>query len=159
MAHRAEWLQQVELCRLLDKWLPDDAFWTATDPVAPSPMSGAMRRRRGIKRGVPDILIWCRRTKPIAIEMKSPGGRCSASQRATRKALIAAGVEWFEARSAAAAMTAIAGCRLRFRQIIHTDGTVERWKKPRLADWEKPRSDPSEPRPQHPEVLAQRRKV
>jgi len=100
VAHRAEWLQQVELCRLLDKWLPDDAFWTATDPVAPSPMSGAMRRRRGIKRGVPDILIWCRRTKPIAIEMKSPGGRCSASQRATRKALIAAGVKWFEARSA-----------------------------------------------------------
>jgi hypothetical protein len=29
----------------------------------------------------------------------------------------------------------------------------------RLVPWEVPRRDPSEPRPQHPEVLAQRRKV
>jgi hypothetical protein len=42
---------------------------------------------------------------------------------------------------------------------VDEDGSVERWKKPRLADWEVPRRDPSEPRPQHPVMLAQRRKV
>jgi hypothetical protein len=42
-------------------------------------------------------------------------------------------------------------------KIVNEDGTVERWKQPRLADWEVPRRDPSEPRPQHPEVAARRR--
>jgi hypothetical protein len=71
--------------------------------------------------------------------------------------MTAAGCRWFECRSAAAAMVAIAASGMRFRTIVHPDGTVERWKRPRLANWEKPRSDPSEPRPQHPEVAAQRR--
>jgi hypothetical protein len=41
----------VELHRQLDRWLPDAAFWTAHDPIAPTPMSGAMRRPRGVKGG------------------------------------------------------------------------------------------------------------
>lgn len=48
---------------------------------------------------------------------------------------------------------------MKFRKIINEDGSLERWKKPRLADWEVPRRDPSAPRPRHPEVLAQRRRV
>jgi hypothetical protein len=83
---REEWRQQTELCRITDRWLPADAFWTATDPIAPTALSGALRRLRGVKRGVPDVLIWCRRTRPIVIEMKSPGVRCTAAQRATREA-------------------------------------------------------------------------
>jgi hypothetical protein len=83
---REKWRQQTELCRITDRWLPADAFWTATDPIAPTALSGALRRLRGVKRGVPDVLIWCRRTRPIVIEMKSPGVRCTAAQRATREA-------------------------------------------------------------------------
>jgi hypothetical protein len=157
MSRRWEWEQQVLLASLLDRWLPDDAFFSATDGVARSPMSGWLRKKRGCKSGLPDMLIWCRRTKTIGIEMKSPGGRCTAPQRAVRELLLQAGCRWFECRSAAAAMVAIAASGLRFRTIVHPDGTVERWKRPRLAKWEKPRSDPSEPRPQHPEVAAQRR--
>ena len=53
MARREEWREQVKLARLLDKW-PDPACspWTATDPVAPSVTSGAMRKKRGVKPGV-----------------------------------------------------------------------------------------------------------
>jgi hypothetical protein len=54
-------------------------------------------------------------------------------------------------------MVAIAECGVRFRKIIREDGSVECWQKPRLADWEKPRSDPSEAPPNAPEVVAQRR--
>ena len=53
VARREEWREQVKLARLLDKW-PDPACspWTATDPVAPSVTSGAMRKKRGVKPGV-----------------------------------------------------------------------------------------------------------
>src|SRR5262249_34205159 len=71
--------------------------------------------------------------------------------------MIAAGCVWWESRSANGAMVALAESGLKFRKIVHADGTVERWKKPRLADWEKPRRDPAEPRPLHPVVAAERR--
>src|SRR5215471_16130082 len=104
MARREEWQEQKKLATLLDKWLdPACSFWTATDPVAPSVMSGVMRRKRGVKPGVCDVLVWYRR-RSIGIELKAPGGRCSASQRTVRVALLRAGVVWWEARSAAAAM-------------------------------------------------------
>jgi VRR-NUC domain len=154
---REEWRQQTELCRLLDRWLPADAFWTATDPIAPTALSVALRRLRGVKRGVPDVLIWCRRTRPIVIEMKSPGGRCTAAQRATREALIAAGCDWWECRSANAATQAIAESGVKFRVIVHADGTPARWTRPKLEEWEVPRCDPAERRPQHPAIRAQRR--
>jgi hypothetical protein len=54
-------------------------------------------------------------------------------------------------------MAALVESGVKFRKIVHADGTVERWKKPRLADWEKPRRDPAEPRPVHPVVAAQQR--
>jgi hypothetical protein len=60
VAWRDEWRAQVKLASLLDKWLPACAFATATDPIAPSALAGAMRRKRGVKAGVPDTLVWCR---------------------------------------------------------------------------------------------------
>ena len=92
MARREEWREQVKLAALLDKWLdPACTFATATDPVAPSALAGAMRKKRGVKAGVPDTLVWCRYTKPIAIEMKSRVGKCTPSQRTVREALLRAG--------------------------------------------------------------------
>jgi hypothetical protein len=159
VARRWEWAEQVKLASLLDRWLPADAVWTATDPVARSAVSGMVRRLRGVKRGVPDCMVWCRHTRPVVVELKSPGGKCSPAQREVREQTLAAGVVWWEARSANAAMVALAGSGVKFRKIINADGSVQSWKRPRLADWEKPRRDPSEPRPQHPAVLAQRRKA
>jgi hypothetical protein len=105
MARREEWQEQKKLARLLDKWLdPACTFWTATDPVAPSALSGAIRKQRGVKPGVPDQLILYR-GKLIAIELKSRGGKCSPPQRAAREGLLRAGARgWWVCRTARAAM-------------------------------------------------------
>ena len=71
MARREEWQAQVQLKILLEKWLdPACTFWTATDPVAPSVTSGAMRKKRGVKPGLPDTLI-LHRGKLVTLELKS----------------------------------------------------------------------------------------
>src|SRR6516165_7244352 len=99
MARREEWQEQKRLARLLDTWLPDCATWTATDPTAASALSGAIRKQRGVKPGVPDVLVWyC--GKSITIELKSRQGKCSPSQRLAREALLRAGAQWFLCRSA-----------------------------------------------------------
>lgn len=70
-----EWIEQVKLCGLLDRWLDASCtFATAVDTVARSAMAGAMRRKRGVVAGTPDNLILCR-GKLIGLELKSPGGR------------------------------------------------------------------------------------
>jgi len=133
MARRDEWQEQKKLARLLDEWL-DSArtFWTATDPVAPSALSGAIRKQRGVKPGVPDTLVWCRYTTPIAIEMKSRVGKCSASQRAVREALLRAGAQRWMCRSANAAMWALRKSGVKFRTVVHAGGTAKRWRQPKL---------------------------
>ena len=151
MARREEWREQVKFARLLDKWLdPACSFWTATDPVAPSVTSGAMRKKRGVKPGVPDVLVWyC--GKSIAIELKSRRGQCSRSQRAVRVALLRAGAQWWVCRSAKSAMWALYKSGVPFRTIVHEDGTIERWQHPELPAWEVPKRNPHERRPRAPE--------
>jgi hypothetical protein len=154
-----EWSEQVRLARLLDRWIdPQTTFWTATDPVTHSALAGWLRKRRGVKPGVPDTLIWQRR-KSIAIEMKSRGGRCSPAQRAVRSALIRSGVQWWVCKSAHAAMWALKESGVNFRVFVRSDGAVERWRQPALEPWEVPRRDPSERRPMHPRTAARRREA
>jgi hypothetical protein len=151
MARREEWQEQVRLSLLLDKWLdPACSFWTATDPVAPSATSGAMRKKRGVKPGVPDVLVWyC--GKSIAVELKSRHGQCSQPQRAVREGLLRAGAQWWVCRSAKAAMWALAQSGVPFRTIVHQDGTIECWQQPELPPWEMPKRNPHERRPRAPE--------
>jgi hypothetical protein len=154
---REEWHQQVLLSQLLGKWRDRSCtFATAIDNVASSALSGFVRRKRGVVPGLPDTLV-VYRGKPIGIEMKSPGGRCSPSQRAVREELLRSGGEWWECRSASAAMWALAESGVKFGVITHADGSRERWRQPKLAPWEVPRRDPREPRPRSPEVRAARR--
>jgi hypothetical protein len=154
---REEWREQVRFVYLLDRWLDDTCtFATATDPVAASAMAGAMRRKRGVKAGVPDTWV-VYRGKLVTIEMKSRAGKCSPSQRLAREALLRAGAQWWVCRTACAAMWALRKSGVRFRAIVHRDGTRERWRQPKLAPWEIPRRDPAERRPNAPEVLAKRR--
>jgi hypothetical protein len=151
MSRRAEWQEQVKLSLLLDKWLdPTCTFWTATDPVAPSATSGAMRKKRGVKHGVPDVLVWYR-GKSITIELKSRHGQCSRSQRLAREALLRAGAQWWVCRSAQAAMWALAQSGVTFRTLVHNDGTLERWQPLGLPAWEVPKRNPHERRPRAPD--------
>jgi len=151
VARREEWLEQVKLSLLLDKWLdPACTFWTATDPVAPSVTSGAMRKKRGVKPGVPDDLVWYR-GKSIGLELKSRRGQCSRSQRAVREAMLRAGAQWWVCRSARVAMWALRKSGVTFRTIVHEDGTIERWQQPKLPAWEVPKRNPHERRPRAPD--------
>jgi len=151
MARREEWQEQVKLSLLLDKWLdPTCTLWTATDPVAPSATSGAMRKKRGVKPGVPDVLVWYR-GKSITIELKSRRGQCSRSQRLVREALLRAGARWWVCCSAHAAMWALRKSGVPFRTIVHEDGTLECWQQPELPAWEVPKRNPHERRPRAPE--------
>jgi hypothetical protein len=159
---RWEWHQQVLLSRLLDEWLdPGCSFATAIDNVASSALSGFVRKKRGVVAGLPDNLVvhWRKRTGCVVVflELKSPGGKCSPSQRAVREALLRSGAQWWVCRTADAAMWALSKSGVKFRVIVNKDGTVERWQQPRLEPWEVPRRDPSEPRPQHPEVAERQR--
>lgn len=113
-------------------------------------MTGAIRKQRGVKPGVPDILVLYRR-KPIGIELKSRNGKCSPAQRLVRKALLRAGARWWVARSARAAMWALGKSGLRFRTALNDAGTLECWQQPRLPAWELPKRDPNERRPRAPE--------
>jgi hypothetical protein len=159
MARRAEeWEEQKKLARLLDKWLPDDARWTATDPVAPNAISGAIRRARGVKPGVPDVEVLYR-GKSIFIELKSRSGRCSPAQCEERERILRARGQWWVCRTARSAMWALRKSGVRFRTIVYEDGTIERWQTPRLPGWEVPRRDPAERRPLHPDVAEQRREA
>jgi hypothetical protein len=159
VARREEWREQVALALLLNQWMdPADSFWSAFDPVAGSAMSGLMRKRRGVRRGVPDNWIVYKR-RLITIEMKSRTGRCSVAQRAVREALIRAGGLWWQCITARSAMWALKRSGVRFRTIVHADGRTEGWRAPRLPLWEQPRRDPAERRPNAPEVVAERREV
>jgi hypothetical protein len=159
VARREEWREQVALAVLLDQWMdPAVSFWSAFDPVAGSATSGLMRKRRGVRPGLPDNWIVYRR-KLITIEMKSRTGRCNATQRAVREALIRAGGAWWQCITARSAMWALKRSGVRFREIVHADGKTERWRQPRLAAWEVPRRDPAERRPYAPEVAGERREV
>jgi hypothetical protein len=85
-----------------------------------------MRRKRGVVAGVPDNLS-LHRGKLIGLELKSPQGKRSPSQRATRRAPLNARIHaWWECKSANAAMWAKSGAA--FRAIVREDGTVEHWK-------------------------------
>jgi hypothetical protein len=149
MAYR-EWRQQEKLKFLLDTWLPDDAFWTATDPVARSATAGAMRKRRGVKPGLSAVIIWYR-GRTYSIELKGPYGQCRPAQRLVREQMLKAGIKaWWQCRTAESAMWALKKSGLKFRVIINADGSVETWKQPPLEEWEIPKRDPRERRPKPP---------
>ena len=101
-----------------------------------------MRKKRGVRSGLPDLLVW-HRGRSIGIELKSLFGRVSDAQRHVRDAMLKAGVQWWCCRTATAALTA-----------LHRSGVpLSGWKPPPLDAWEEPVSDP-DLTVWHPAVLA-----
>ena len=148
---REEWQEQKKLARLLDKWVDRTrVWWTATDPVAPNAISGAIRKQRGIKPGVPDIVVWFDR-RSTTVELKSRHGKCRRAQRMAREGLLRAGAQWRVCRTARSALWALYESGVPFRTIVHEDGMNERWQQPELPAWELPKRNPHERRPRAPE--------
>src|SRR6476659_3743922 len=73
-SRREEWSEQTKLARLLTKYLdPTCTFWTSLENKPLSQLSGTFQKRRGVRSGLPDVLvIFCQ--KPIFVELKSRAG-------------------------------------------------------------------------------------
>lgn len=93
-----EWTAQEADAEFLALALPLDAFWTAIDSgKADSAKAGALRKKRGIKAGVPDfIVVWNKIT--LWIERKA-GARLSIPQANVRAMLLNNGHHWVLAHS------------------------------------------------------------
>jgi hypothetical protein len=132
---------------MLDECLdPVDTFSTSLENKPLSRLSGIFQKRRGVRGGLPDVLvIW--RGKPIIVELKSRAGVASKAQKQIHAKLKPAGADWWLARSARAALMA-----------LHLSGVVFRrkWTPPRLKPWEGPFADPTLRLPQAPDVAARR---
>jgi len=98
-------------------------------------------------------------SRRIHIELKSPIGTVSKTQRQRRLELLANGAVWWLARSANAVMVALHRSGVEFRFIARHDGTIECWQPPTLQPWEEPTQNLSCRHVSHPELKARRREA
>ena len=98
MARQTEWDLQKTAKEYLDIALPSDAYWTAIDHARKmTPAAGRMRKLRGVKAGIADVMIvW--RGITLWIELKA-GSAVSESQKDFRDDVIRNGHAWALARS------------------------------------------------------------
>jgi len=145
----AEWSEQMRLTQLLAQYLPDNVFWSALENAPRSALAGYLAKKRGVKPGLADIMV-VHGGRVVFVEMKSPAGVPSRSQRQVCKEVRAAGADWYCVRSATAALVALRLSNVPFRR---------EWKPPELQAWQGPFTDPDKRLPQAPEVAAQRREA
>jgi hypothetical protein len=86
MARQVEHGLQVAVARLLELCLdPALTWWSGIDHAARlGARYGADRKRRGVKRGIPDFLILVKGQPALGIEIKSETGRVSPEQKELR---------------------------------------------------------------------------
>jgi hypothetical protein len=144
-----EFAEQEKLAEMLSRHTdPETTWWTSLENRPRSKASALGQRRRGVRSGIPDVMVVFRR-RLIFIELKSRSGIASKAQREVRAELLKAGAGTFWlARGAFSAMVAL--CR---------EGVVfrEPWTSPLLEPWEGPFTGAEEQLPQAPETAAQRR--
>jgi hypothetical protein len=146
-SRREEWNEHVRLAELLEQYLdPSCTFWTSLENKPLSAVSGVFQRKRGVKSGLPDVLIFQQKLM-VFVELKSHRGVASRAQKHIRTEVLRAGGMWWMARTARAAITALQRSGVVFRR---------KWKPPKLQAWEGPFSDPTQRLPQHPRVAAER---
>jgi hypothetical protein len=142
-----EWSEQIRLTRLLARYLPDSVFWSALENAPRSALAGYLAKKRGVKSGLADIMV-VHGGRVTFLEIKSPAGVPSKTQRQVCKELRAAGADWYCVRSAPAALEALRRSNVPFRR---------EWKPPELQAWQGPFADPDKRLPQEPGVAARRR--
>ena len=146
---RDEWRSHVALARDLNRLLdPQRVFWTSIDNRPSSSLNGFLAKLRGVRSGLPDIMVIPLSIRPVFVELKSRAGHATTAQKQVRAELVGMGCSWFMARSARAALVALLRAGVPFREL---------WEVPRLEPWEGPWEDPAQRLPQHPEIAAQSR--
>jgi len=100
-SRREEWNEQTKLAELLAEYLdPALTFWTSLENKPLSQQSGVFQKRRGVRSGLPDVLVIFRQ-KPIFVELKSRAGVATKAQKQLRLEMLPAGADWWLVRSAA----------------------------------------------------------
>lgn len=93
-----EWRDHRAYAVFLSKALPPEAYWTSIDVGrSKSAHEGQLRKARGVRAGIPDVLIAYRGTT-LWLEIKA-ATYLSEPQKLTRDALIANGHHWALVRS------------------------------------------------------------
>lgn len=94
-----EWGEQTTDARFLNHALPADAYWTAIDGGrAANRIAGAMRKRRGVKSGLPDwLIVWRGTTLWIERKIATAESELGHNQRLTAERLQANGHLWARA--------------------------------------------------------------
>jgi hypothetical protein len=151
-SRREEFILQARLSELLDAYLDPAVFWTSLENKPLSRRSGYLQRLRGCKSGLADLLVIFQqkpgRLRVVFVELKSRRGVVSKVQKQRRLEILAAGGDWWLARSSRAALVGLHRAGVPFRR---------RWKPPKLQIWEGPFSSLTPPPPLAPEVVAERR--
>ena len=114
---------QTTVVDLLEVILPDNAVVTSIDhAAAASKATGALRKRRGVKPGIPDIwIVWSpdpdtQRVVLVLLETKTKTGPLSVEQQVWRDTLIALGVHWASPRSLEEAIAAVSAAGIPLRK-------------------------------------------
>jgi hypothetical protein len=151
LGRREEFAEQARLVAMLQELLdPGVAFFSALENRPRSALAGLLQKRRGVRAGLPDMMVVVNWRPPVFIEMKSKRGVPSAAQRRVFAELQATGADVYLARSTAAALEALRRSNVPFRRP---------WEPPELQPWEGPFAfaDPNQRLPQEPSVRAERR--
>jgi hypothetical protein len=145
---RQEADEHTRLTELLNELVdPRTTFWTSLENKPRSMISGLLQKARGVRSGMPDVLVVYRRRsgcKIIFVELKSRSGKASKEQKQVRLEMLQVGIDWWMVRSARAALVALHRSGVKFR----------RWKRFKLASWEGPFADPTQRLPMAPDVAA-----
>lgn len=116
---------QVRVAAYLEVALAGVAWWSGVDHGAGrlAPSVAGLRKARGVKPGIPDIVVlW--RGRLIGIELKAGAGRVSTEQEALAAEWRAHGATWSVARSLAEVEAALraAGVPVRYRVLPNDVG-------------------------------------
>jgi hypothetical protein len=153
-SRRDEWTMQTKLAALLGRYCdPSCWWWTSLENKPLSLVSGLFQKRRGVRSGLPDVMVLLRRdagTLVIFIELKSIRGRMSPAQKQVRVGMLPTGAVYVLARSSRAALMALHLLNVPFRR---------EWKPPQIEPHEGPFFDPTQRLPAHPKVREERREA
>lgn len=102
---------------LLDLVLTTDSWWTTIEHRnAAGKAEGARRKKRGVKKGIPDIwIVWNGQT--YVVELKTRTGSLDKAQIEVRADMIAAGAIWALCRSVDDVLDTLGGWGIPIRAV------------------------------------------
>lgn len=87
------------VAQFLDTVIKPPEFWSTIPSGGGGKIRGARLKAMGLKRGLPDLMIFRPGPQILAIELKAPKGSLTPDQKAVREILRACGLMWTTCKS------------------------------------------------------------